>query len=395
MRFLHTADWHVGRAIRGRSRTDEFAAALDQVVTIAIDEGVDAVLLAGDVYEHRSPQPDADALVFDAFLRLHEEGIRVLVIPGNHDSAIRMEAFGRLLRPLGVEVVPKVARPEAGGVLVVPSRDGAQEAEVAAIPFVPERRFGDAAALFDASETWYQSYAQGMGELLGAMTSGFTRGRIPIVMGHLFTDGALVAPGGGERELTIGIAYAVPPSRLPARAAYVALGHVHLPQAVKGSPAPARYAGSLLQLDFGEAGQRKAVTIVEAHPGRPAKVTEVALSAGRPLRDLRGTLDDVVAQGVETGDAWLRVFVETEGPVPGIADRIREELPNALDVHLVYERAEGGGAGGEPISSLHPREQFIAYHRTSHGVPPSEELLAAFDEVLALETVGSDEVSPG
>jgi exonuclease SbcD len=347
---------------------------------------VDCVLLAGDVYEHRAPAPEADALAFDAFLRLHEAGIRVVAIPGNHDSALRMEAFGKVLRPLGIEIVPKVTRPDEGGIVVVPSREGSQEAEVAAIPFVPERRFGDAAALFEATETWYQSYAQGMGELVGAMTRGFTPGRVPIVLGHLFTDGALVTPGGGERELTIGIAYAVPPSRLPTEAAYVALGHVHLPQAVKGSPAPARFAGSLLQLDFGEAGQRKSVAIVEASPGKPAKVTEVPLSGGRELRDLRGTLDEVIQQGAGAGDAWLRVFVKTDGPVPGIADRIRDELPNALDVHLDYERRDGAGAEGAPLSSLHPREQFVAYHEASHGVPPADPLLEAFDEVLELET---------
>ena len=89
MRFLHTADWHVGRTIRGRSRADEFAAALDEVVAIAVEERVDAVLLAGDVYEHRAPGPEADELVFDAFVRLHEAGIRIVEIPGNHDSAAR------------------------------------------------------------------------------------------------------------------------------------------------------------------------------------------------------------------------------------------------------------------------------------------------------------------
>jgi DNA repair protein SbcD/Mre11 len=388
VRFLHTSDWHVGKAIRGRSRAEEFAAALDEVVAIALDQRVDAVLLAGDVYEHRAPGPEADALVFDAFVRLHEAGVRVVTIPGNHDSALRFEAFGRVLRPLGIEIVARVARPEDGGVVVLPSRDGTETAEIAAIPFVPERRFGDAAALFDASEHWFQSYAQGMGELLAAMAKGFTPGRIPIVMGHLFTDGALVTPGGGERELTIGMAYAVPPSRLPAEAAYVALGHVHLPQSVKGSPAPARFAGSLLQLDFGEAGQRKSVAVVEASPGKPAKVTEVPLSSGRALKDLRGPLDAVIAQGASVGDAWLRVFVEVDGPTPGIADRIRDELPNALDVHLVYERQEGGGPGDVPLSSLHPREQFVAYHEAHHGAAPSEAVLEAFDEVLALETEG-------
>jgi exonuclease SbcD len=195
-----------------------------------------------------------------------------------------------------------------------------------------------------------------------------------------------VTPGGGERELTIGIAYAVPPSRLPADAAYVALGHVHLPQPVKGAPSPARYAGSLLQLDFGEAGQRKSVAIVEATPGRPAKITEVPLTAGRALRDVRGTLDQVVAQAGAVGDDWLRVFVETDGPVPGIADRVRDELPNALDVHLVYERVGTDGDGGDPLSSLHPREQFVAYYEAQHGAAPAEPLLAAFDEVHELET---------
>jgi exonuclease SbcD len=385
VRFLHTSDWHVGRAIRGRSRNEEFAAALDEVVGIAVDEGVDAVLLAGDVYEHRSAAPEADSIVFDALLRLHDAGIRVVAIPGNHDSAVRLEALGKLLRPIGTEVVPRVAPPDRGGIVEVPSRAGAEVAEVACVPFVPERRFGDAAALFDAGERWYQSYADGMGELLAAMANGFTPGRVSVVLGHLFTDGALVTPGGGERELTIGIAYAISPSRLPGEVSYIALGHVHMPQPVKGSAAPARYAGSLIQLDFGEAGQRKSVAIVEATSGKPARVREVPLSAGRQLMDVRGTLDEVVDRADELGDAFLRVFVRTDGPVPGIADRVREALPNALDVHLEYERAEQQ-ASAEPVSALHPRDQFVAYFRSQHSAEPSQTLLDAFDEVLALET---------
>lgn len=387
MRFLHTGDWHVGKAIRGRSRAQEHAAALDELVAVAIDREVDAVLLAGDVYEHRAPSPEADAIVFDALLRLHDAGVRVVAIPGNHDSAARLDVFGKLLRPVGVDVAARVLPPELGGIVELPSRDGSEIAEVACLPFVPERRFGDATALFDATESWYASYAQGMGELLDAMAAGFTPGRVSVVLAHLFTDGALVMPGGGEREITIGMAYAVPPSRLPGHVSYVALGHVHLPQPVKGSPAQARFAGSLLQLDFGEAGQRKSVSIVEAKPGKPSRVEEVPLSAGRQLRDVRGSLDAVLTQGAHAGDAFLRVFVETDGPVPGIADRIRDELPNALDVRLVYERADAT-SGGEPVSSMDPREQFVAYYRSQHGAEPDEGLLEAFDEVLELETEG-------
>ncbi len=380
MRILHTGDWHVGRAIRGRSRAAEFDAALHEVVGIAGQEGVDVVLIAGDLYDHRSPVPEADALVFEALVRLYEAHIPVVAISGNHDSAIRLEALAKLLRPIGVTMVARVAPPDQGSLVEVPSRDGSEGALVACLPFVPERRFGDAAALFAATEAWYQSYAEGMGRLLSAMTEPFRPDRVNVLLGHLFTDGAI--PGGGEHQITIGIEYAVSPSRLPATASYVALGHVHRPQAVRGAPSPTRYAGSLLQLDFGETEQTKSVTIVEARPNRPAKVREVALSAGRRLLDVEGTLDAVLDKGGSLKDAYLRVFVDTEGPVPGIAERIRDALPNAVDVQLRYERAEPEDEG-RPLSSLQPRDQFVSYYRREHGVEAApHDLMSAFDEVL-------------
>src|SRR5437660_1371434 len=288
MRLLHTGDWHVGKAIRGRSRHDEFMAALDEVAGIASSEGVDVVLIAGDLYEHRAASPEADALVFETLVRLYEAGIPVVAIPGNHDSALRFEALKKLLRAIDVHAVPRVTPPEQGSVVEVASRKGDETALIACVPFVPERRFGDAAALFEATETWYLSYAEGMGELLSAMAASFRPDRVNVLLAHLFTAGAML--GGGEREVTTGLEYAVSPSRLPGEAAYIALGHIHKPQAVKGSPAPARYPGSLLQLDFGERDQQKSVTIVDASPGKPAKVSEVALSAGRKLIDVHGSL---------------------------------------------------------------------------------------------------------
>jgi exonuclease SbcD len=384
MRLLHTADWHVGRAIRGRSRAEEFGDALTEVVGIARQENVDAFLLAGDIYDHRSPTAEADALVFEALVRIHEAGIPVVAIPGNHDSALRLEALAKLLAPIRVTVVPRVAPPGDGSLVEVPAREGTEAALVACVPFVPERRFGDAAALFRATEDWYQSYAEGVGRLLAAMAEPFRSDRVNVLLAHLFTDGAI--PGGGEHQVTIGIEYAISPSRLPATASYVALGHVHRPQAVRGAPSPTRYAGSLLQLDFGETEQTKSVTIVEAQPGRPAKVREVALSAGRRLLDVEGTLDEVLAKGEALPEAYLRVFVRTDGPVPGIAERIRDALPNAVDVSLKYERFEPE-EDGPPLSSLQPRDQFVSYYRREHGVDDvPEDLLRAFDEVFEQES---------
>jgi exonuclease SbcD len=380
MRLLHTGDWHIGKSLRGRSRAEEFDDALEEVVGIALQEGVDALLVAGDLYEHRSPAPDADGLLFEALIRLHEAGVPVVAIPGNHDSAIRLEALAKLLAPIGVTMVSRVVPPDQGGVVEIPARDGDEAALVACVPFVPERRFGDAAALFRATEEWYQSYAEGMGRLLEAVTRSFRDDRVNVLLAHLFTDGAI--PGGGEHQITIGIEYAVSPSRLPARASYVALGHVHRPQSVRGAPSPTRYAGSLLQLDFGETEQTKSVTIVEASPGRPAKVREVALSAGRRLLDIEGTLDGVLDKGRALRDAYLRVFVQTDGPVPGIAEQVRDALPNAVDVSLRYERAEPADEG-PPLSSLQPRDQFASYFRREHGVDAvPTDLMRAFDEVL-------------
>src|SRR5437879_4346902 len=148
MRLLHTADWHVGRTLRGRSRAEEFEEALREVVGIAVQEGADAVLVAGDLYDQHSPAPEADALVFEALVCLHEAGIPVVAIPGNHDSTRRLEALSKLLRLIGVTMVPRVIPPREGSLVEIAARDPSERALVACVPFVPERRFGDAAALF-------------------------------------------------------------------------------------------------------------------------------------------------------------------------------------------------------------------------------------------------------
>src|SRR3954452_8672454 len=121
MRFLHTADWHVGRTIRGRSRLPEFEEALDAIVSIARDESVDCVLVAGDIHDQRAVAAEADGLIFDTFIRLHEAGIPVVAIPGNHDSAARLAAFAPLLERVGTHAVAKMRPPEQGGTIAIGS----------------------------------------------------------------------------------------------------------------------------------------------------------------------------------------------------------------------------------------------------------------------------------
>jgi len=181
----------------------------------------------------------------------------------------------------------------------------------------------------------------------------------------------------GERELHIGDAYAATDAAVPTALDYVAMGHIHAPQPVPGSRVPAEYAGSLLQLDFGEAGEVKRVVIVDTAPGVPATVRSVPLGSGRPLVRIEGTWDEVTAQD-DLGDAFLDVTVDTDGPDPGLVDRAREAFPGMVKVRARYERpaAERAATSGRPLAEL-----YADYHREAHGTDPDPDLLALFTEI--------------
>ncbi|MGH2810133.1 MAG: metallophosphoesterase family protein, partial [Actinomycetota bacterium] len=138
MRFLHTADWHVGKKLGRIDRTKEYEQVFDELVEMARDQKVDAVLVAGDLFDRPLPPLDAIGLVVDGLLRLADAGGQVIAISGNHDSASLFQVLGRLLRPSGVHLVPRVVRPQDGGVIEVKSRDGSESALLGVLPFLHE-----------------------------------------------------------------------------------------------------------------------------------------------------------------------------------------------------------------------------------------------------------------
>ena len=379
MKILHTGDWHVGRTLHRRPRLDEIDAALRDVAQIAAEETVDLVLVCGDVFEHSAPSPDAERVVYDALLALRATGGRVLVVPGNHDNARRFAAVEELLRAAGIDVVPAVRRPQEGGILEIPSRNGDVAVQVAVLPWVPERALFGAAEMMGLQAAPHQAYAERLAELVQALCAELDPSKATVLAGHLFVSGARL--GGGERELTIGQIYAINPAALPAGVQYIALGHVHRAQDVPGAATPARYAGSLLQLDFGEAEQNKSVTIVELEPGLPARTYERSISAGRRLRDVRGTLEELQTIESDSESEWLRVTLVCDGPAPGLADEVREALPGALEVRLEYEREDPERYAAE-LRRLKPRELFERYYGSRHGAGPDEAVVKLFDELL-------------
>jgi exonuclease SbcD len=261
----------------------------------------------------------------------------------------------------------------------VPSRDGGEEAAIAVLPFVPERKVVDACAVMDAEYAWYEKYAERIEQILAALVKGLPPGTVHLVLAHLLVDGARV--GTGERELHLGQIYGVNPQQLPSSVQYIGLGHLHRPQEVL-APARTVYAGSLVELDFGEKEQEKRVVVLEATCGRPVSVETVPITAGRRLRDVAGTFEELQALAASVGDDFLRVTVKVDRPRPGLAERVKELLPNALDVTVDHPRVAGPpGSGNGPRAGLEPPRLFAAYYEHRNGAPPSPELRALFAAV--------------
>lgn len=387
MRILHTADWHLGRTIRGRSRAAEFEAVLAEIVDIATAERVDLLLVCGDIWDAASPSPESDRLLFETLRRLIGADVQVLLIAGNHDSPRKLEAVGRLSDLLGVYTQHGVRRPEEGGIVTV--RAAGEVARIAAVPWVTEGRLVDAAQLVGlAPEEAHASYAEGVSRIYRALCEDFSPDTVNLLAGHLFVDGArLAAVDGSERLLHIGQSYGVPPAMLPATPQYIALGHIHEPQELRSTAAPGAYAGSILQLDFGERGQQKVVRLIEASAGTRARQRAIPLTAGRPLIELRGPLASVLGRATEAAGALARVIIEVARPEPGLAARVREEIPTAVDVRLEYEHERA--LPSPELARLGPHELFVRYYAAQHGAAPAEELTALFDELVEQATTAS------
>lgn len=337
MRFLHTSDWHVGKAIRGHSRESEHQAVLDEIGAIAADREVDLTIVAGDLFDTAAPTAASERLVYNALLALADVA-PVIVIAGNHDSARRLDAVARLLALGRVLVATEPRRPSEGGVAEMATEDGTP-IQVALVPFVSQRAIVRADALMDEPAFRNaQTYATKLQAVIAALSAGFSADSVNLLVAHLFVAGGTT--GGGERAAHLVEEYAVSAVDIPATVSYAALGHLHRPQAIPGKSA-IHYCGSPLQLDFGEQQQTKQVNLVDVEPGLPAKVEAVPLRSGRQLITLTGTLDQLRSAAAEVGDAWLRIRVRETARV-GLADDVRDLLGEAV-VDVRVEQLDSGG----------------------------------------------------
>ena len=399
MKILHTSDWHIGRALYGRKRYEEFEQFFDWLIGCIETERVEALLVAGDVFDNGTPSNRALELYYRFLCRVAGAGCRhVVVTAGNHDSPSLLNAPREVLRFLNVHVVGCMAEVVEDELVVLNDANGKPELIVCAVPYLRDRDIRRA----EAGETFedkgrklvdgVRDHYREVGEAAVARR-GKLGGDLPIIaMGHLFTSGGQTVEGDGVRELYVGTLGQVRADIFPECFDYLALGHLHMAQRVSDSDLR-RYSGAPIPMSFGEAGRRKIVIAVDTDGGC-VTAREIPVPGFQALATVRGDWqhisERITALKKESVPVWLEVVYDGAEVIGDLQDKLRGliegtplEILRAKNIRLV-ERTLSRMATEETLDDLTVDDVF-ARCLAAHEVPQEQqtELVAAFRETVA------------
>ncbi len=377
MRILHTSDWHLGQHFMGKSRQAEHQALIAWLLEQVEEHQVDAVLIAGDIFDTGTPPSYARELYNQLVGRLYKLGVPLLVLGGNHDSPATLGESRDLLAHLGTTVIAATHADPATQVIVLPQRNGEPGCLVCAVPFVRPRDVLTSQAGQSAEEK-QRSLQQAIQEHYAAVHAAAQAkmaelantlpGPLPIVAtGHLTTVGA--SSSESVREIYVGALEAFPTDAFPP-ADYIALGHIHRPQKVGGLE-HIRYCGSPIPLGFDEAKQQKEMLLVELAGDGLKSVTPLAVprfqglvAVSGNLETLAGAIGAAAAEGTRDCPAWLEVTVAEDDYLADLPARI-EALTEGWPVEVLRIRRQRGNAAArlesassETLDELSPHDVF-------------------------------------
>jgi DNA repair protein SbcD/Mre11 len=423
MKILHTSDWHLGRALYGRKRYAEFEYFLDWLLNTIVQEQIDILLVAGDVFDTGTPGNAAQALYYRFLHRVAASCCRhVVIIAGNHDSPSFLNAPRELLKALDVHVVGSPAEGLNNALsdemrdelLVLSDTQGNPEMIVCAVPYLRDRdiRIAEAGeSIADKERKLIEGIRNHYAEIvsLARQKRAALGADIPVVaMGHLFTAGGQTVEGDGVRELYVGSLAHVAANIFPDDLAYVALGHLHVPQKV-GNSDSVRYSGSPLPMGFGEARQQKSVVIVEFFSPETAgdaqlneqtpdwrgrsRIKLIPVPVFQKLERIQGDLTLILGRLRELAEndtqAWLEVIYEGDAGAGGLRQHLDDAVSGTqLDMLCVrntraMNRVLRRTCDQETLDDLNVNDVF-ARCLAAHGVPQAQqpELIAAYDEIV-------------
>ncbi len=333
LKVLHTSDWHIGRTLYSKRRYEEFAAFLDWLLQLIAEQGIDILLISGDVFDTTTPSNKALELYY-SFLSVASNSCcrKIVVIGGNHDSATSLDAPKDLLKALNISVVGAARESLAEEVITVSDRNGELELVVCAVPFLRERDLRRVEAGESIAEK-ESKLLEGLREHYNGVVKiakDLATEKVPVlVMGHLYTASAFSSGKDSERELYVGTLAHVDVSDLPSEAAYYALGHLHRKQLVGGSET-IRYSGSPIPMSFSEATQQKVVLCLEFNDDSKLNITELPVPVFQRLESVSGDLDVILTRINELKSKNESVWIEVEYTGSAICAELKDEVEAAV-----------------------------------------------------------------
>ena len=345
VRVLHTSDWHLGVAVRNEPRDIDHDAVIAEIVTVAESAEPDLIVHTGDLFHGGRPGMADFARAIRA-LRSLGKIAPVVVLAGNHDSSVALETLGvavsdpvpalvadgtwdpYLSCPAPIRVLHRPAIAAGGAVATYPTAAGGR-LRLAALPFLHANRV---MADFDDIVGSHGLYTDSIRKICGSFeTVAFDGGFDPasdvaVFASHLHVEQARTS---SEKEIHVSSEYATDPAHLSNRYGYFAFGHIHIAQAVAAGRG--RYAGSILEVDFGEEGETKQVVVADLTPGRPTRIHDVALTAGRRLHRIRSPYSTLADHADTVGDGLVEVTVALEPKPTTPLDEVTDAADTSVD----------------------------------------------------------------
>ncbi|RSL33381.1 exonuclease SbcCD subunit D [Salibacterium salarium] len=387
MRILHTADWHIGRTLEGRSRFSEHVAFFEELENIIRDEQIDVLLMAGDVFDSVNPPAFAEELFYESIARISRQyELPIAIIAGNHDHPERLAAARNIAKTHGIYITgyPGIEP------LHIPVQDDVLQ--LAALPYPSEARMHSVFSKSIDEKTLRDAYNEKIKMIFQQLTQAFKKNHVRMAMSHVFAAGGSASDS--ERPIEVGGAYTITADAIPENVQYTALGHLHQPQNIGHSKNITRYSGSPLAFSFSESGMTKSVTIVDVQPHQETpEIKEIPLSSGKPLVRWEATYGmNQVKQWLnenKDADAWVELSLHmNETPSMEDIQFIRKSHPGIIHIYPVFpEMAEQAAAKEKnqlPIDELF--QKF--YEKQTGGAKADDDLIRLFMEMIEEEGEG-------
>lgn len=391
MHILHTSDWHIGHKIYERSRIDEHTNFLNWLLKIITEKKVDVLLVSGDIFDSSIPSAEATDIYYQFLHDLHTQtGTHAVIIAGNHDSATRLAAPKEFLKMADIHVIGGFR--ESPKECVVSLTKNGETASFAAIPYLNEGDILSHVSLEGEVER-NQRYREAVKKIYTECMSAMPDDSIRILMGHFFMQG--IEGSGTERITTVGDTQPIRTGDLPEGADYIALGHLHRPEQIKGYSCPVIYSGSPIPMSFKETKYEKKIYLIDIDSAGTSNVDVISVPIFRELVRVEGTFDEILtaASFGNWKDKYVEVRVKLEKPEVGMGDRIRQAFDSrggrVLVVESVFsDRDDSESISASDIQSRSPAEIFKDFFNKNHGenTAPEEldELLKTFNELIEI-----------